>query len=85
MRDFFAPIFLVLILSAFAPAAADDANLPTGPTTSGVETGSSESRLDTLFSELKRERNERAAQRIAQRINEEWNQSGSAVIDLMTG
>ncbi|TIV28771.1 MAG: hypothetical protein E5V99_19755, partial [Mesorhizobium sp.] len=40
-------------------------------------------RLDQLFTELKRERNEKAAERIAGRIWNEWNQSGSASIDLM--
>ncbi len=44
-----------------------------------------ESRLDTLFSELKRERNEKAAERIASRIWAEWSRSGSASIDLMMG
>ncbi len=39
--------------------------------------------LDSLFSDLKRERNEASAQRIANFIREEWNQSGSATIDLM--
>lgn len=40
-------------------------------------------RLDALFADLKRERNERAAERIAGRIWEEWNRSGSAITDLM--
>lgn len=42
-----------------------------------------ENRLDALFGQLKRERNEKAAERIASRIGEEWNDSGSASIDLM--
>jgi tetratricopeptide (TPR) repeat protein len=41
------------------------------------------SRVDKLFDDLKRERNEAAAQRIANFIREEWTQSGSATIDLM--
>lgn len=41
------------------------------------------SRLDTLFGKLKRERNERAAGRIASQIQDQWNESGSASIDLM--
>ena len=40
-------------------------------------------RLDRLFVELKKERNEKAAERIAGRIWQEWNHSGSASIDLM--
>ena len=39
--------------------------------------------LDTLFGELKRERNPQAAERIAKRIWNEWYKSGSASIDLM--
>jgi tetratricopeptide (TPR) repeat protein len=42
-----------------------------------------ENRLDKLLGELKRERNEKAAERIAARIWEEWGHSGSASIDLM--
>ena len=44
---------------------------------------SHEQRLDELFSQLKREGNEKAAERIAARIREEWTRSGSASIDLM--
>ena len=43
----------------------------------------STARLDTLFADLKRERNEKAAERIATRIREEWVKSGSASVDLM--
>lgn len=42
-----------------------------------------ENRLDKLFADLKRERNEKAAERIAGQIWGEWNSSGSASIDLM--
>ncbi len=44
-----------------------------------------ENRLDALFLQLKRERNEAAAERIAARIGEVWSNSGSASIDLMMG
>ena len=44
-----------------------------------------QNRLDSLFTKLKRERNEKAAERIAARISDEWNHSGSASIDLMMG
>ena len=40
-------------------------------------------RIDKLFSQLKRERNENAATRIASRIQGEWSRSESAVVDLM--
>ena len=42
-----------------------------------------ENRLDKLFADLKRERNERGAERISQQIWAEWFKSGSASIDLM--
>ncbi|MBX3566619.1 MAG: hypothetical protein KF914_01085 [Rhizobiaceae bacterium] len=40
-------------------------------------------RLDELFAALKRERNEKAAERTANRIWQEWKRSDSAVVDLM--
>jgi len=42
-----------------------------------------EQKLDKLFGQLKRERSEKAAERIAQQIWDEWNRSGSAGIDLL--
>lgn len=42
-----------------------------------------ENRLDRLYGQLKRERNERAAQRLARLIRDEWTKSGSSSIDLM--
>ena len=44
-----------------------------------------EQKLDKLFSELKRERSEGAAKRLASRIHQEWANSGSASVDLMMG
>ncbi|PSJ59288.1 tetratricopeptide repeat protein [Pseudaminobacter soli (ex Li et al. 2025)] len=41
--------------------------------------------LDSLFADLKRERNEKAAARIAARIQSRWDHSGSASVDLMMG
>ncbi|RWM22483.1 MAG: hypothetical protein E5X53_08680 [Mesorhizobium sp.] len=77
MRILFA-LFAALSLfgSAPLPAQADDAVAPAVATTR-------EARLDQLFVDLKRERNEKAAERIAARISHEWSQSGSASIDLM--
>lgn len=40
-------------------------------------------RLDKLFGNLKRERNERAAERLANTIKTRWADSGSATIDLL--
>ncbi|RWQ31945.1 MAG: hypothetical protein E5Y88_13865 [Mesorhizobium sp.] len=71
---FFATLFL--FGSAVPPAQAEDTVAPPIATTR-------EARLDQLFVDLKRERNEKAAERIAARISNEWVQSGSASIDLM--
>ena len=56
------------------------AQSPAAPTPVAVK---ADAKLDALFTELKRERNEKAAERIAGRINEQWRNSGSASIDLM--
>ena len=55
-------------------APPKDSNALTAPTVN---------RLDTLFGNLKRERNERKAERIASQIWGEWFKSGSASVDLM--
>ncbi len=39
--------------------------------------------LDTMFAELRRAKNEALAADVAERIKNEWNQSGSATIDLL--
>jgi tetratricopeptide (TPR) repeat protein len=77
MRILFA-FFAALLLfgSGSLPARADDPVAPPVATTK-------QARLDQLFTDLKRERNEKAAERIAGRIWSEWFQSGSASIDLM--
>ncbi len=90
MRIRFA-FFAAFLLSGTAlPAAAEevpgalppDASPPPAATPPPVAP-TKQGRLDQLFAELKRERNEKAAERIAGRIWNEWNQSGSASIDLM--
>ncbi len=65
-----------LLLSGSVPAWADD---PVNPPVAATK----QARLNQLFIDLKRERNEKAAERIAGRIWGEWSQSGSASIDLM--
>lgn len=60
---------------------AEQEQSATGTRPAAAETR--EQRLDRLFSELKRERNDKAAQRIADRIWQEWYRSGSASIDLL--
>jgi tetratricopeptide (TPR) repeat protein len=71
----------ILTAGAVSPAVAAE------PTAIASENPSAdatpENRLDKLLGELKRERNEKAAERIAARIWEEWGHSGSASIDLM--
>ncbi|MER9233521.1 hypothetical protein NKI56_15690 [Mesorhizobium sp. M0622] len=77
MRILFAFFTAFFVSSAVSlPAWADD---PTAPPVVVTKQG----RLDQLFADLKRERNEKAAERIAGRIGSEWSQSGSASIDLM--
>ena len=76
MRILFA-FFATLFLFGAASAWADDP--PAKPPVAVTR----EARLDQLFADLKRERNEKAAERIAGRIWGEWFQSGSASIDLM--
>ncbi len=39
--------------------------------------------LDTMFAELRRAKNEALAADVAERIKYEWNQSGSATVDLL--
>lgn len=62
-----------------SPPAATSPQAPAPPAAAPTR----QARLDQLFADLKRERNEKAAERIAGRIWNEWNQSGSASIDLM--
>ncbi len=69
---------LTAVLAVASPAFAQTA----GQAPSN-ETGQKLSALDQLFFDLKRERNERAAERISQKIWAEWFKSGSASIDLM--
>ncbi|HEY5819641.1 MAG TPA: hypothetical protein VIU14_14830 [Mesorhizobium sp.] len=86
MRNVFT--FLLLTALVWSPAVAQVAEDPT-PKRQAEEPAkpelTHEQKLDELFSELKRERNEKASQRISGRIWQEWNRSGSASIDLMMG
>lgn len=75
MRIVFA-VCAALLLSGAPVALAGDPVADAAPQTRAQ-------RLDALFSDLKRQRNEQAAARIAARIQDEWNSSGSASIDLM--
>lgn len=75
--------FLVAtILAAIltAPAAGAERAMPAAAVQSAHQAS-----LDDLFSDLKRERNEKAARRIAGRIRAQWRDSGSATADLLMG
>jgi tetratricopeptide (TPR) repeat protein len=81
MRNFFAFLPAVALTITLAPASA--AETAAAPPAEPAAVAKPENRLESLFGELKRQRNEKAAERIASRIFEEWNHSGSASIDLM--
>jgi tetratricopeptide (TPR) repeat protein len=78
-------IALSLVFFLTAPAAVNAQTA--APSAASVEPAdrlqTSEERLDELFAELKRAKNEHAAERIVARIAEEWSKSGSATIDLL--
>jgi len=96
MRSLFA-LLLLSLLAASAMAADNTITGPTPerpPARQQPETKSAATvpdatpadpaaRLDKLFGELKRERNEHAADRIAQQIWQQWLDSGSATVDLL--
>ena len=72
--------------SASAPATGQEQGpLPPAsePPKAEAQTPDEAPPIDRLFGELKRERNERAAERIASRIQEQWSRSGSASVDLL--
>lgn len=73
------PVFVTAILCGSfqdMPARAETS----APTTASVQPAST---LDTLFAELKRERDERQAKRISERIWAKWRDSGSATANLL--
>ena len=61
------------------PAPAPQASVLPGKTLAEKRSA----RLDELFFALKRERNEAKATRIAEQIQAQWQNSGSATVDLM--
>jgi len=89
MRNFSAFGLAILLGSSILPALAADEMTPAvqPPMSERPETldksDQTSSKLDKLFAELKRERNEQAAERIAGKIWQEWFLSGSASVDLM--
>ena len=84
MRILFAFLISLLVSGViYGPAWADGAVAPPSTQDAPPAATTKQARLDQLFSDLKRERNEKAAERIAGNIWSEWSQSGSASIDLM--
>ncbi len=81
MRSVFAFTLALIFVAALPALAADDD--PLAPEAKPQAEEKVGSRLDELFSQLKRERNEKAAERTAGKIWQEWFKSGSASIDLM--
>jgi len=82
MRIAFAFLTAFLVSGAL-PALADDQTAQPAAPDAPAPPMTKQAHLDKLFSDLKRERNEKAAERIAGNIWNEWFQSGSASIDLM--
>ncbi|MDW6021718.1 hypothetical protein SAZ10_08065 [Mesorhizobium sp. BAC0120] len=80
MRSFVAIPLLILLAGLTQPAFAGE---QTEPAQKAAPSDSKQARIDNLFTKLKRERNEKAAERIAGQIWEQWSQSGSASIDLI--
>ncbi|RVA32514.1 hypothetical protein EN933_32875 [Mesorhizobium sp. M7A.F.Ca.US.001.01.1.1] len=84
MRILFAFLTSLVVSGViYGPAWADGAVAPPSTQDAPPAATTKQARLDQLFSDLKRERNEKAAERIAGNIWSEWSQSGSASIDLM--
>jgi tetratricopeptide (TPR) repeat protein len=83
MRNRFAFLTALALFGAAPAFAADAASPPPTEKPEATVPKTKAERLDELFASLKRERNEKAAERIASRIWEEWNRSDSAIVDLM--
>lgn len=73
----------VFAFFALAMAATFPPQLAFAQSTDSPVVAKPDNQLDSLFADLKRERNEKAAERLASRISEAWNRSGSASVDLM--
>jgi tetratricopeptide (TPR) repeat protein len=83
MRNCISFLPAALLLGAAPSAATADVKLDDAPQAVLQAASEQDSRLDKLFADLKRARNDKAAERIAERIQAEWSKSGSASIDLL--
>lgn len=79
MRSVFAILTVILVAVPLSAAHAQT----TGRSSTGVAAEEPQARIDRLFDELRRARNEQAAERVAARIRNEWTRSGSASVDLL--
>ncbi|MEX4008386.1 hypothetical protein [Neoaquamicrobium sediminum] len=79
MRNVFAILTVILAALPLAAALAQT----TGRSSTGIAAEEPQARVDRLFDELRRARNEQAAERVASRLRSEWARSGSASVDLL--
>ncbi|MBW9065216.1 hypothetical protein JNB71_18080 [Rhizobium herbae] len=77
--------FSILVIALFASITGAPGLLAadTSQASATSELATPKQRLDTLFSELKRERDPEKAREISDRIRGEWRDSGSASINLL--
>ncbi len=77
---FFSTLILALIVSA--PGSLSRAAEP-APQPEAASLATPKQRLDALFLDLKKERDENKARELADRIRLEWQDSGSATVNLL--
>jgi tetratricopeptide (TPR) repeat protein len=83
MRSLLAGLSALLLMQCSLVRAEQAASPPPQDLRDALAPKPRAERLEELFGQLKRERNEKKAERIAARIRQEWNRSGSAITDLM--
>jgi tetratricopeptide (TPR) repeat protein len=83
MRYFAVPAFFISIAFAASASLAQQAMPNPVTPTDAVASQSQAERIDTLFAALKRERNADKAKAISAQIWAEWNDSGSATVNLL--
>ncbi|OHV75439.1 hypothetical protein [Ensifer sp. LCM 4579] len=81
-------IFMALILACSALAVGTASGTPllaaeASPQPEPASLATPEQQLDSLFAELKKERDEDRARDIANRIRQQWQDSGSATVNLL--
>ncbi|MCA1406046.1 hypothetical protein I6F26_20585 [Ensifer sp. IC3342] len=78
-------IFVISILATFAAFAVSPGNplWAAEPQTETANLTTPKQRLDSLFADLKKERDEARARQVADRIRLEWQDSGSATVNLL--